>query len=165
MDKTDLTLLNFASLAKKQNAEALLALNEKTAEYGLSLTEAQAASLAETQSAELKKAGRIELGGGMAEKLVLAFCDSPYVNTANYEQTLHELFECFYAFKNETSDVLSDKTLLIFMRNAFDHVCGGSTEQLVGTVLPDLARHLNLGGTLRSYLTEHAYGISPEEEV
>lgn len=165
MDKTDLTLLNFASLAKKQNAEALLALNEKTAEYGLSLTEAQAASLAETQSAELKKAGRIELGVGMAEKLVLAFCDSPYLNAANYEQTLHELFECFYAFKNETSDVLSDKTLLIFMRNAFDHVCGGSTEQLSGTVLPDLARHLNLGGTLRSYLTEHAYSISPEEEV
>ena len=151
MDKTDLTLLNFASLAKKQNAEALLALNEKTAEYGLSLTEAQAASLAETQSAELKKAGRIELGAGMAEKLVLAFCDSPYLNAANYEQTLHELFECFYAFKNETSDVLSDKTLLIFMRNAFDHVCGGSTEQF--------------GGTLRSYLTEHAYSISPEEEV
>lgn len=165
MDKTDLTLLNFASLAKKQNAEALLALNEKTAEYGLSLTEAQAASLAETQSAELKKAGRIELGAGMAEKLVLAFCDSPYLNAANYEQTLHELFECFYAFKNETSDVLSDKTLLIFMRNAFDHVCGGSTEQLVGTVLPDFARHLNLGGTLRSYLTEHEYSISPEEEV
>ena len=165
MDKTDLTLLNFASLAKKQNAEALLALNEKTAEYGLSLTAAQAASLAETQSAELKKAARIELGAGMAEKLVLAFCASPYLHAAYYEQTLHELFECFYAFKNETSDVLSDKTLLIFMRNAFDHVCGGSTEQLVGTVLPDLARHLNLGGTLRSYLTEHAYGISPEEEV
>lgn len=48
MDKTELPLLNFASLSKKQNAEALLALNEKTAEYGLSLTEAQAASLAET---------------------------------------------------------------------------------------------------------------------
>ena len=165
MDKTDLTLRNFASLAQKQNAEALLALNEKTAQYGLTLTEAQAASLAETQSAELKKAGRIELGGGMAEKLVLAFCDSPYVNTANYEQTLHELFECFYAFKNETSDVLSDKTLLIFMRNAFDHVCGGSVEQLSGTVLPDLARHLNLGGTLRSYLAEHADDFSPEEEA
>lgn len=165
MDKTDLTLRNFASLSQKQNAEALLALNEKTAQYGLTLTEAQAASLAETQSAELKKAGRIELGGGMAEKLVLAFCDSPYVNTANYEQTLHELFECFYAFKNETSDVLSDKTLLIFMRNAFDHVCGGSVEQLSGTVLPDLARHLNLGGTLRSYLAEHADDFSPEEEA
>lgn len=165
MDKTDLSLQTFASLAQKQNAEALLALNEKTAQYGLTLTEAQAASLAETQSAELKKAGRIELGGSMAEKLVLAFCDSPYVNTANYEQTLHELFECFYAFKNETSDVLSDKTLLIFMRNAFDHVCGGSTEQLSGTVLPDLARHLNLGGTLRSYLAEHADDFSPKEEA
>lgn len=64
MDKTDLTLRNFASLAQKQNAEALFALNEKTAQYGLTLTQAQAASLAETQSAELKKAGRIELGGG-----------------------------------------------------------------------------------------------------
>lgn len=64
MDKTDLTLRNFALLAQKQNAEALLALNEKTAQYGLTLTQAQAASLAETQSVELKNAGRIELGGG-----------------------------------------------------------------------------------------------------
>lgn len=63
MDKTDLTLRNFALLAQKQNAEALLALNEKTAQYGLTLTQAQAAALAETQSVELKKAGRIELGG------------------------------------------------------------------------------------------------------
>ena len=63
MDKTDLTLRNFALLAQKQNAEALLALNEKTAQYGLTLTQAQAASLAETQSVELKNAGRIELGG------------------------------------------------------------------------------------------------------
>lgn len=64
MDKTALTLRNFALLAQKQNAEALLALNEKTAQYGLTLTQAQAASLAETQSVELKNAGRIELGGG-----------------------------------------------------------------------------------------------------
>lgn len=63
MDKTDLTLRNFALLSQKQNAEALLALNEKTAQYGLTLTQAQAAFLAETQSVELKNAGRIELGG------------------------------------------------------------------------------------------------------
>lgn len=75
-------------------------LDEKTAEYGLSLTERRPLLLPKRKVAEAKKAGRIELGAGMAEKLVLAFCDSPYLNAANYEQTLHELFECFYAFKN-----------------------------------------------------------------
>ena len=61
MDKTDLTLRNFALLSLKQNAEALFALNEKTAQYGLIFTEAQAASLAETQSAELKKPDALSL--------------------------------------------------------------------------------------------------------
>lgn len=73
MDKTDLSLQTFASLSQKQNAEALFALNEKTAQYGLTLTEAQAASLAETQSAELKKAGRIELGGKGAGEVLTAY--------------------------------------------------------------------------------------------
>ena len=73
MDKTDLTLRNFASLAQKQNAEALFALNEKTAQYGLILTPAQAASLAETQSVELKNAGRIELGGKGAGEVLTAY--------------------------------------------------------------------------------------------
>lgn len=164
MDKSGLTLSNFSALVKKQNAEALLALNEKTAQYGLTLTAAQAAALAETQAESLKQAGRIELGGTAAEKLVLAFCDSPYLHSANYEETLHELFECFYAFKNETSDVLSDRTLLLFMRDAFDTVCGGSVEQLSGTVVPELARHLNAGGSLRSYLTEKAAKESDGEE-
>ena len=165
MDKTDLTLRNFASLAQKAECRSTFCLKRKNSTIRPDTHPSAGRFSCRHPKRGAEKAGSIELGGGMAEKLVLAFCDSPYLNAANYEQTLHELFECFYAFKNETSDVLSDKTLLIFMRNAFDHVCGGSTEQLSGTVLPDLARHLNLGGTLRSYLAEHADDFSPEEEA
>ena len=154
MEQTNRMLAQFGALAKQQSAEKLLALNPQTAAYGLTLSPSQASALAETQAESLKKAGRIELGGHLCEQLVLAFCDSPYLDAASYEQTLHELVEGFYLFKNETFDVLSDKAVLCFMRDAFDHLCGGSTDQLFGTVLPELARHLTSGGTLGSYLEE-----------
>lgn len=150
----ELTLAAFCGAAIRQNTTAnILACNEQTAPYGLTLTPQAAAALAETQALSLKRAGRIEFGGGIAQQLILAFCDSPYLDAQSYEQTLHELTEGFYEFKNDTCDVLSDTALLRVMRQAFDGVCRGSVEQLLGTVLPALARHIRAGGTLREFLS------------
>lgn len=91
----------------------------------------------------LRKTGRIELGDGVAPKLAAAFCDSPYVTKENYEETLHELIELFYGFKNETYDVVGDDALIGYMKRAFDGECRGSLELLSGSVLPALARKLN----------------------
>ena len=91
----------------------------------------------------LRKTGRIELGDGVAPKLAAAFCDSPYVTKENYEETLHELIELFYGFKNETYDVVGDDALIGYMKRAFDGECHGSLELLSGSVLPALARKLN----------------------
>ena len=67
---------------------------------------------------------RIKLGDGITEKLILAFCDSPYLSGENYEEVLHELLECFYLFKNETADCIGDDALLRFLRKQFDGPCG-----------------------------------------
>ena len=37
---------------------------------------------------------------GVIEKIILAFCDSPYISMHNYEETIHELLEIFYYYKN-----------------------------------------------------------------
>lgn len=50
----------------------------------------------------------------------------------NYVETLHELIEIFYFYKNETLDLISDDELIKFMKNSFDGKCQGSLELLSG---------------------------------
>ena len=122
--------------------ESLLECNAATAAYGLQLTPAQAQALLDTRSGALRKTGRVELGGGILEQLILTFCDSPYLTRDNYEETLHTLVNLFYHFKNETEDRVGDTALLTYMKRAFDGQCRGSLELLAGTALPEMARKL-----------------------
>lgn len=137
-----LTIFHSASTERKQT-DTILACNEKTAAYGLILTEKQAAALTAIRADTLKKTGRIEFGNGVMDKLILAFCDSPYISKETYEDTLHELIDLFYSFKNETADRVSDDTLIETMKQAFNGDCCGSLELLSGTALPAFVRELN----------------------
>lgn len=139
-------LISFASgLIKKQAADELLKWNFYTARYGLELTPDQAVELVETRTHALIQNGRIEFGGGVLEKIVEKFCDSPYLHTRNYPRTLHQLTEIFYYYKNETMDLISDDELLDFMKNSYDGVCQGSLRLLSDRELYDLARNLRFG--------------------
>lgn len=139
-------LIPFASgLIQKQAADELLKWNPYTARYGLQLTSDQAAELVETRNHALTQNGRIEFGGGVLEKIVEKFCNSPYLHTRNYPQTLHQLTEIFYYYKNETMDLISDDELLDFMKASYDGVCHGSLSLLSGRELYYLARNLRFG--------------------
>lgn len=131
------------AMMQEQQADTILACNEKTAVYGLVLTAPQALALANTWADTLKKTGRIEFGSGVIDRLLLAFCDSPYISRANYEDTLHELIDLFYSFKNETADLVGDDDLIGYMKRAFNEECRGSLELLAGDALPALARRVN----------------------
>lgn len=135
------SLMNTVSIQQQTNE--LLACNKVTASYGLTLTRQQAAALITTRTEVLKSTGRIEFSGGIAGDLVLAFCDSPYISQENYEDTLHQLIELFYSFKNETSDQVSDADLIEYMKNAFNGPCSGSMELLADRELPALAQKTN----------------------
>lgn len=140
----ELSLSQFSGgLLQKMAAEDILKCNKTTAKYGLVLTEQAAVSLAETRSYSLSSNGRIEFGGGIVDKLILAFCDSPFISQQNYEQTISELIELFYYFKNETNDKVTDTGLIRIMKKAFDGECQGSTELLESEVLERLVRRSN----------------------
>ena len=99
----ELSLLN-SNLLLKQAVSEVLSCNDITEKYNLLLTNTQAAALVETRVTALKDNGRIEFGAGVIEKIILAFCDSPYISMHNYEETIHELLEIFYYYKNESND-------------------------------------------------------------
>ncbi|MCL1983102.1 MAG: DUF6323 family protein [Clostridiales bacterium] len=134
-----------SGLVQEQAALEVMKCNDFTARFGLVLTPAQAVELVETRSASLRENGRIEFGGGVIDKIIKEFCDSPYIFNHNYAQTIHELLEIFYCYKNETLDLIGDDDLVKHMKTAFDGICQGSLDLLSGRELARLARNLRFG--------------------
>lgn len=119
--------------------------NEVTSRYGLILSQAGALELVETRSEALSSNGRIEFAGGIIKKLIIKFCDSPFLSQFNYATTLNDLVETFYYFKNETLDEISDDELISLMKRYFDRNCQGSIELLQNRELEILARNIRYG--------------------
>jgi len=136
------------SIAQKQVENEIIKCNEFTENYGLVLTSQQAVELVETRSFALGANGRIEFGGGIIDKIIKEFCDSPYISMGNYADTLHELIKVFYYYKNETLDLLSDDDLIKFMKESFNGICRGTIELLTDRELEKMANNLRYGRDL-----------------
>jgi hypothetical protein len=132
-------------IQKLQTTSELRECNDLTMKYGLFLSEQQIHDLAERRFAALKDTGRIEFGQGILKKLVEGFCDSPYITQDNYEDTILELQDSFYYFKNESMDRISDDELIAFMKHHFDGICQGSLDYLSSTSLEELCRNARFG--------------------
>lgn len=138
----DLLLYQRGVLTGGPSVQDILRCNKLTAPFGLKLTEGQALELLETRTLSLRETGRIELGGGIIDQLIEAFCDSPFLCQENYAPTLQSLIELFYQYKNETSDQLRDEELIRAMKEAFDGICQGSLALLAERELDRLAREI-----------------------
>lgn len=144
-----LAMLN-SGLMEQEAVNQILICNEKTAQYGLVLSKQQAAALAQTRTAVLRETRRLELNGGILDKLILAFCDSPYITKENYEEILHELVVLFYDLKNSTGDAVSDDDCISFMKRGFNGRCCGALELLAGEAMK-LTEHIHRGGTVKTF--------------
>jgi hypothetical protein len=125
--------------------ENLLCCNTLTARFGLHLSETAAKALAESQTRALKNTGRVAFAGGVAQDLIAAFCDSPYIHQDSYAETLTELIDAFYDFKNETLDEIDDAEAIALMKRLFDGDCDGSLDRLREEALPEAARRVRAG--------------------
>jgi len=130
---------------QKQELSALIAVNDKTRQFGLVLSEGDAKELMISRNKTLKKYQRVEFSESILEKLIFAFCDSAYLNQEGYVDNLTRLQDIFYEFKNESLDLLTDDELLTFMREQFDGVCYGDLEYLEGTCLDKFAEAIRAG--------------------
>ena len=127
--------------------------NEYTNQYGLLSSDNQINNLLERRKETLKETGRIEFRVGIIDKLIKEFCDSPYINQENYAETLYELIDIFYEYKNETMDLITDDELIEFMKRSFDGVAQGDLEYLSGTVMYRMRENL-LRGKPIDYIEE-----------
>lgn len=137
----------------EQAAAEIVYCNEVTTQYGLKLSRQEAKELVHTRTESLKRNGRIEFMGGILQKLIIAFCDSPFISQIHYASILNELVETFYYFKNETLDELDDDELIAIMKHLFDETCRGSVELLQNRELEAVARNIRYG--IADYLNIH----------
>lgn len=87
------------SLQVKQRTEIIKKCNDYSMQYGLLLSEEEIHELIKNHREVLQKSGRIEFGGGVLQKIIIEFMDSPYINQENYAGILMELQECFFILK------------------------------------------------------------------
>lgn len=135
---------------KQQEMQKVLECNQLSKKHGLALTEEEAKQLMQSRELSLRDSGRVEFGEGILPELIYAFCDSPYMNQAEYAENLSQLQEIFYLYKSESLDLLSDEELLGFMRRHFDETCFGDLDYLSGTCLERFARAIRQGYVTRS---------------
>lgn len=133
-------------LATTQAVQNLLKCNEFTGRYGLLLSPEGAIALLEQRGRALSTSRRVEFGGGAVEKLIRAFCDSPYLSQNEYVDQMEEIIAIFYEFKNETQDRMTDDALIAFMVKAFNGPCAGSLELLEERELVRMAQNLRCRG-------------------
>jgi len=142
--KNSIDLFN-SNLLGKQVFNEIFQCNEVTREYGLKLSEEDVNEIINTRNVALQKSGRIEFNGQIINKIIIEFCDSPYISQYNYGDTINELVEIFYNYKNETLDCISDDELIEIMKENFDNYCQGSLELLEGKVLYKIADNIRSG--------------------
>lgn len=128
----------------------ILECNMETKEFGLKLSEEDAKEIFKTRTNSLKKTGRIEFNGEIITKIILEFKDSPYIYQDNYADTINELVDIFYNYKNETLEYLGDDELISIMKKFFDGYCQGSLELLEGKILYKIADNIRSG--VKDYL-------------
>jgi hypothetical protein len=140
-----LSLFSVETLSEQASADEILQLNQKTEQYGLSLTPAQARELVQARSEQLTASGRVEVGSATIGKLIEAFYDSSFISQQDYMTVMHEMIEIFYYAKNETLNLISDDELIEFMKDSFENRCMGSLDFLKGRELEKLADNLRRG--------------------
>lgn len=149
----DNSYLEIVNKRKQTEIANIKKCNEYTSKYALILSDNQINNILERRKETLKETGRIEFREGIIDKLIKEFCDSPYINQENYAETLYELVEIFYEYKNETMDLITDDELIKFMKKSFDEIAQGDLEYLSGTIMYRMRENL-LSGKSIDYIEE-----------
>lgn len=136
---------NSNELIETQVFNDIIGTNQLTKNYYLKLTDNDVKEIMKTRKIALKRSGRIEFNGEIITKLIENFGDSPYISQFNYSDTINELVEIFYNYKNETLDMIGDDELIEIMKEYFDGYCQGSLELLEGKVLYIIADNIRNG--------------------
>lgn len=110
----------------------ILETNERSAEYGLRLTESDAAMLVKAGADAISEQDRIEFGKSVTVRLIDRFMQSSFIPQNEYADTIAALLDIFYEVKEESLELLGDDEVIEIMFGFFEGESGGSLELLGG---------------------------------
>lgn len=147
---------NIIPLFQKQNMlEKVIETNQITQQFGLILCEQEVELILEERNNTLREQKRVEFGITIITKIIYEFCDSDFITSDNYVETIIRLQEIFYLYKNEMNDEITDDELLHFMKEQFEMICFGDLDYLEGTCLNNFAQAIRAG--YRGYKVSDGY--------
>jgi hypothetical protein len=118
------------SLITQSGSVDIARCNETAVKFGIRLNESDAKALLNARAKALRRTGRVEFTGGIIEKLVFAFCDSPYLEQDGFAEAIEELIDIFYEYKNDSLDEVDDDEAIAMMKRLFDDECAGNVDAL-----------------------------------
>lgn len=136
---------NFLFTNRNLTLKNLSELNELTLKYGLKLTDKEINNLIDHKNNILKEIGRVEILDNTLENLIYEFCDSNYIDSENYYQTLYDLTNIFYTYQNEFCYKLTDEQIIKYLKMNFENNCASSIELLESVYFEDLKNKLSNG--------------------
>ena len=123
-------------------ATELESCNRVLQRHGITLSQQDVQALVVGRLGALQESERVEFGGGVAKDLVLGFAGSPYVSQETFVETVLELQDLFYEFKNESLEQITDDELVATMRSLFDDVAEGDMGRFADALFDGLGRHV-----------------------
>lgn len=131
-----------AQIQLRAAAGELESCNRVIGRHGIVLSQQDIQALVVGRLDALQETERVEFGGGVAKDLVVAFASSVYVSQATFVETVLELQELFYDFKNESLEQITDDELVQTMRSLYDDVAHGDMRRLAEALFDGLGRHV-----------------------
>ena len=155
---------NADQLQLARAVDELESCNPAITRYGLSLSPEDIQALVVGRVDALHGAERVEFGGGVTKDLVLAFAASPHVSQTTFAETVLELQDLFYEFKNESLEQIPDDELIAKMRSLFDDVARGDMEYLTEALFDGLGRQVREEVVLRIETAEYDASDNDEDD-
>jgi len=126
-----LNIQSFRQLSKKEQVNKVLECNNRSLDFGLTLTQKQVEQILETRDQALQTNQRIEFQSTIIEDIIEEFMDSQFITKYNYAEIIEGLIEIFYYYKDATEEYnLSDEEIIHYLKVAYDGVCQGSLDSL-----------------------------------
>lgn len=123
----------------------IITTNLTSREYGLSLTVEAALEVVSARNQTLKDYGRVEINSEITQKIITAFCSSPYIQQDDYAATIIELIDLFHYIKNELDDTIGDEALIKRLADLYNYKCFGEMELLKGREADKIIRNYRFG--------------------
>ncbi|MBB6218567.1 hypothetical protein HNQ80_004741 [Anaerosolibacter carboniphilus] len=126
-------------------AHEIMLTNEVSEIFGLYLSPQDSREIIITRNTILKEYGRVEVDIEITRKIIMQFCSSPYLQQADYMETIIEIQELFHYIKNELDDDIGDDELIERLADLYNHKCFGVLDLLKGRETEKIIQQYRFG--------------------